>query len=61
MLSRLYYSRHCRFQMDNGDKVIFRPAISYVQNDFNIDTPTSSQHMDQSGVTDISFDLSLCT
>ena len=36
------------FPMDNGDKVIFRPAISYVQNDFNMDTSTSSQHMDQS-------------
>ncbi|PMO02976.1 hypothetical protein BCT19_03780 [Vibrio splendidus] len=45
------------FPMDNGDKVIFRPAISYVQNDFHVDTPASSQHMDQSGVTDISFDL----
>ncbi|MCG9630436.1 hypothetical protein L1D60_06425 [Vibrio sp. Isolate30] len=45
------------FPMENGDKVIFRPAISYVQNDFNVNTPTSSQHMDQSGVSDISFDL----
>ncbi|WP_434567939.1 hypothetical protein [Vibrio chagasii] len=45
------------FPMENGDKIIFRPAISYVQNDFNVDTPTSSQHMDQSGVSDISFDL----
>lgn len=45
------------FPMENGDKIIFRPAISYVQNDFNVNTPTSSQHMDQSGVSDISFDL----
>ncbi|WP_327194840.1 hypothetical protein [Vibrio chagasii] len=45
------------FPMDNGDKIIFRPAISYVQNDFNVNTPTSSQHMEQSGVSDISFDL----
>ena len=47
------------FPMENGDKIIFRPAISYVQNDFNVDTPISSQHMDQSGVSDISFDLAL--
>jgi hypothetical protein len=45
------------FPMENGDKIIFRPAISYVQNDFNVNTPISSQHMDQSGVSDISFDL----
>ncbi|MFM2644056.1 hypothetical protein AAFX33_23180 [Vibrio chagasii] len=45
------------FPMENGDKIIFRPVISYVQNDFNVNTPTSSQHMDQSGVSDISFDL----
>ncbi|CAH6986537.1 conserved exported hypothetical protein [Vibrio chagasii] len=45
------------FPMENGDKIIFRPAISYVLNDFNVNTPTSSQHMDQSGVSDISFDL----
>ncbi|MDD1823446.1 hypothetical protein LRP52_14715 [Photobacterium sp. ZSDE20] len=45
------------FPLDNGDKVIFRPAISYVQNDFNVNMPTSSQHMDQSGVSDVSFDL----
>nr|WP_241902565.1 hypothetical protein [Vibrio splendidus] len=45
------------FPMDNGDKVIFRPAISYVQNDFHMGTPASLQHMEQSGVTDISFDL----
>ncbi|CAH6977969.1 conserved exported hypothetical protein [Vibrio chagasii] len=45
------------FPMENGDKIIFRPAISYVQNDFNVNTPTSSQHMGQSGVSDISFDL----
>ncbi|CAH6981929.1 conserved exported hypothetical protein [Vibrio chagasii] len=45
------------FPMENGDKIIFRPAISYVQNDFNVNTLTSSQHMDQSGVSDISFDL----
>lgn len=45
------------FPMENGDKIIFRPAISYVQNDFNVNTPTSSQYMDQSGVSDISFDL----
>nr|WP_241908174.1 hypothetical protein [Vibrio sp. 10N.261.52.A1] len=45
------------FPMENGDKIIFRPAISYVQNDFNVNTSTSSQHMDQSGVSDISFDL----
>nr|WP_241910570.1 hypothetical protein [Vibrio sp. 10N.261.51.A7] len=38
------------FPMDNGDKVIFRPAISYVQNDFHVDTPASSQRMDQSGL-----------
>ncbi|CAH7286992.1 conserved exported hypothetical protein [Vibrio chagasii] len=45
------------FPMENGDKIIFRPTISYVQNDFNVNTPISSQHMDQSGVSDISFDL----
>lgn len=45
------------FPMENSDKIIFRPAISYVQNDFNVNTPISSQHMDQSGVSDISFDL----
>ncbi|CAH6817358.1 conserved exported hypothetical protein [Vibrio chagasii] len=45
------------FPMENGDKIIFRPAISYVQNDFNVNTPISTQHMDQSGVSDISFDL----
>ncbi len=32
--------------MDNGDKVIFRPAISYVQNDFYVDRPASAQDMD---------------
>ncbi|CAH6928050.1 conserved exported hypothetical protein [Vibrio chagasii] len=45
------------FPMENGDKIIFRPAISYVLNDFNVNTPISTQHMDQSGVSDISFDL----
>ncbi|WP_172379618.1 MULTISPECIES: hypothetical protein [Vibrio] len=40
------------FPLDNGDKVIFRPAISYMSNDFNI----KGQKVD-SGVSDISFDL----
>ncbi len=45
------------FPMENGDKIIFRPAISYVHNDFDTDSITNAIHMDQSGVSDISFDL----
>ncbi|CAH7021379.1 conserved exported hypothetical protein [Vibrio chagasii] len=44
------------FPLDNGDKVIFRPAISYMSNDFNI----KGQKVD-SGVSDISFDLAYAT
>nr|WP_238322145.1 hypothetical protein [Vibrio mexicanus] len=37
------------FLLDGGDKIIFRPAVSYVDNDFSSN--------DDSGVSDISFDL----
>ncbi len=37
------------FLLDGGDKIIFRPAVSYVDNDFPFN--------DDSGVSDISFDL----
>lgn len=45
------------FPMDNGDKIIFRPAVSYVHNDFDTGSTTNAIHMDQSGISDISFDL----
>ncbi|CAM3000766.1 hypothetical protein [Vibrio rarus] len=38
------------FPLDGGDKIIFRPAISYVDNDFN-------SGGSKSGMSDISFDL----
>ncbi|MGY3571638.1 hypothetical protein [Vibrio paucivorans] len=41
------------FPLDGGDKIIFRPAVSAIDNDFNV----GSVHMNQSGVSDISFDL----
>ncbi|GAL09392.1 possible neuromedin U precursor [Vibrio astriarenae] len=41
------------FPLDNGDKIIFRPAVSYIDNDFNV----GAIKQDQSGVSDISFDL----
>ncbi|MCE2570263.1 hypothetical protein [Motilimonas eburnea] len=37
------------FPLENGDKVLFRPAISYIDNDFS--------ENDKSGFSDISFDL----
>ena len=37
------------FPMEGGDKVIFRPAVSFIDNDLNANQ--------ESGVSDISFDL----
>ncbi|MFA0476385.1 hypothetical protein AB4527_14665 [Vibrio breoganii] len=44
------------FPLDNGDKVIFRPAITYMSNDFDV-----VGHEVDSGVSDISFDLAYAT
>lgn len=45
------------FPLANGGKVIFRPALSYMQNDFYTESMSGSTHRNQSGVSDISFDL----
>lgn len=45
------------FPLANGDKVMFRPALSYVQNDYYTESKSGTTHRDQSGVSDISFDL----
>ncbi|GEM80349.1 hypothetical protein [Vibrio superstes] len=37
----------------NGDKIFFRPAISYIDNDFSFDETNVDNH----GFSDISFDL----
>lgn len=47
------------FPLDNGDKVIFRPAISYINNNFT--EGYSGSKIDSSGVSDISFDLAYAT
>ncbi|GEM80560.1 hypothetical protein [Vibrio superstes] len=44
------------FPLDNGDKVIFRPAISYVSSDYSVNGAEAP-----SGVSDISFDLAYAT
>lgn len=44
------------FPLDNGDKVIFRPAISYIESDYKAYGVDA-----QSGVSDISFDLAYAT
>ncbi len=44
------------FPLDNGDKIIFRPAISYVESDYNVEGIEAP-----SGVSDVSFDLAYAT
>lgn len=47
------------FPLDNGDKIIFRPAISYINNNFT--QGYTGSKVDSSGMSDISFDLAYAT